>query len=238
MQFKIDITKDKYEIIKDENDNIGNEFFSNSRLEVFGYFDKHNRILCNLINIVDKDYNTIKANIIGHNENYQKHFFRYISTFEYIDYSNIMYDYRPPLIYNFDLVVKGIKRNKNIYIVEDERFANYLCNKNFIATTILNGLDRDIDIRFLKAFKNANIYFIGHDFLSNIDKKLKNIANKVIILDKAVDYKKEFGKNSELLKAVKEYDSYLNTLKEKDLLVDSNIYNLYKNEKEPFTINN
>lgn len=229
--FELDLVNQKCKITKDngENVNINNYSF---RFETFGYVDENKNTICVLIKFIHKKYGDTGINIIGQSDDYKKYTMEYLKTLEELDYSAI-WEYTPPLIYNFDLALKGIKENKNIYIVENERFANYLRDKDFIAITILDGLKRDgINKDTLKVLNNTNVYYIGKNLSLNIQKILKDITNKFTILSEEKDFINEFGENHNLLKVVQAYEDYENNIKNTIVLPDIVTYNQAKNIKE------
>lgn len=216
---EIDLLNQKYKITNERKEII-DMYNANIRFETYGYTNENKKMICILIKIMHKKYGNTGAYIIYAYEDFNKYKMDYIKTLEEIDYSAIG-EYKPPLIYNYDLAVEGIKENKNIFIVEDEKFANYLANKDFIAITILKGLKRDdINKDTLKVLNNANVYYIGKSLPFNVQKILKKITNKFEILSKEKDFINEFGENHNLLKVVQAYEDYKSMTKDTMVLVD------------------
>lgn len=209
---------------------------NNYRFETYGYVDQNKNLICILVKFIHKKYGYIGISAIGADKEYQRYKMDYISTLEMLDYSAIE-EYKPPLIYNLDIAVEAIKDNKNIYIVDDERFANYLQARDFDAITILDGLKRDgINKDTLKVLKNANVYYIGKDLPFNIQKILKDITNKFTILSEDKEFVNEFGENHDLLKVVQAYKDYEDIVKDTIVLPDIVTYSIARDSKEKITL--
>ncbi len=196
------------------------------RLENYTYGDSHGKDLLYVSKVYNKNSNKLESCLFEPTEKYMRNTYEKIKdnpllTYKYSD--DVLFEYAPALVYKANDIRKGISHKEKIFLVENERLANYLTDNGFLATTVYNpSCTKKIN---LQIFKKANVYIIKFKSFINYEKELKNIANSVITLNDWKDYQDEFGQDCKLQNIIKEYAKYESDLKNVDLLYDEAFYN-------------
>ena len=176
---KLVLQEEKYELLKVLTDNI----------KEYTYFDKFGRVAQVRYEIFEDTFFDINGKTKRQRRN------------------------SPALVYNLPSILKSKKENQNtpIIIVESEKLADYINKKckNVVATTILNGIDRnDISEKTIELFRNTDVYIVCYynEEYNKLKEQLSLVTDKIKMINcKNVDTIDVTTEISYLLKILEDF---------------------------------